>query len=186
MCIRDRQDPSDVLEGFLPWSPLSLARETALKRKLLASGGRPDDRAGGVIALKRVLDGKSPYAVPPPTDAISVEARRDSSHAPYADEDVNIEDEEGFEEELEEMNRMDGGLPLKGEDDGDNTLGNDALDLIDYFEYEDPCFDANEFKNNLQAESSDDDDGDDDGSEEQRVRKGHSNAFAALSLDGDE
>ena len=44
----------------------------------------------------------------------------------------------------------------------------------------------NEFKNNLQAESSDDDDGDDDGSEEQRVRKGHSNAFAALSLDGDE
>ena len=33
---------------------------------------------------------------------------------------------------------------------------------------------------------SDDDDGDDDGSEEQRVRKGHSNAFAALSLDGDE
>ena len=99
---------------------------------------------------------------------------------------MNIEDEEGFEEELEEMNRMDGGLPLKGEDDGDNTLGNDALDLIDYFEYEDPCFDANEFKNNLQAESSDDDDGDDDGSEEQRVRKGHSNAFAALSLDGDE
>ena len=184
--ILELRDPSDVLEGFLPWSPLSLARETALKRKLLASGGRPDDRAGGVIALKRVLDGKSPYAVPPPTDAISVEARRDSSHAPYADEDVNIEDEEGFEEELEEMNRMDGGLPLKGEDDGDNTLGNDALDLIDYFEYEDPCFDANEFKNNLQAESSDDDDGDDDGSEEQRVRKGHSNAFAALSLDGDE
>jgi ribosome biogenesis GTPase A len=186
--ILELRDPSDVLEGFLPWSPLSLARGTALKRKLLASGGRPDDRAGGVIALKRFLDGKSPYAVPPPTDAISVEARRDSSHAPYADEDLNIEDEEDFEEELEEMNRMDGGLPLKGEDDGDNTLGNDALDLIDYFEDEDPCFDdaPNEFKNNLQAESSDDDDGDDDGSEEHRVKKGPSNAFAALSLDGDE
>ena len=43
--VLELRDASDVLEGFLPWSPLSLARETALKRKLLVSGGRPDERA---------------------------------------------------------------------------------------------------------------------------------------------
>ena len=180
--VLELRDASDVVEGFLPWSPLSLARETALKRKLIVSGGRPDDRAGGVIALKRVLDGKLPYAVPPPVHIVSVKAKKDSCHAPFADEDVNVEHEEGFEEELEEMNRNDKGLPLGEDGDGD---AQDTLDLIDYFNDEDPCFDSVPSK----AEIGNDDDDDDDSEEDERnIRNaaGPSNAFAALSLDEDD
>ena len=181
--VLELRDASDVLEGFLPWSPLSLARETALKRKLLVSGGRPDDRAGGVIALKRVLDGKSPYAVPPPIDIVAIKARRDSAHAPFADEDVNIENEEGFEEELEEMNRNDNGLIL-AEDGGGGGGAHDALDLIDYFDDEDPCFDPAPKK--VDIKSNDDDSDESEGDERNSRKAGPSNAFAALSLDEDE
>ena len=180
--VLELRDASDVLEGFLPWSPLSLARETALKRKLLVSGGRPDDRAGGVIALKRVLDGKSPYAVPPPIDIVAIKARRDSAHAPFAGEDVNIENEEGFEEELEEMNRNDNGLILA--EDGGGGGAHDALDLIDYFDDEDPCFDPAPKK--VDIKSNDDDSDESEGDERNSRKAGPSNAFAALSLDEDE
>jgi ribosome biogenesis GTPase A len=179
--VLELRDASDVLEGFLPWSPLSLARETALKRKLLVSGGRPDDRAGGVIALKRVLDGKSPYAVPPPIDIVAIKARRDSAHAPFAGEDVNIENEEGFEEELEEMNRNDNGLIL-AEDGGGGA--HDALDLIDYFDDEDPCFDPAPKK--VDIKSNDDDSDESEGDERNSRKAGPSNAFAALSLEEDD
>ena len=181
--VLELRDASDVLEGFLPWSPLSLARETALKRKLLVSGGRPDDRAGGVIALKRVLDGKSPYAVPPPIDIVAIKARRDSAHAPFADEDVNIENEEGFEEELEEMNRNDNGLIL-AEDGGGGGGAHDALDLIDYFDDEDPCFDPAPKK--VDIKSNDDDSDESEGDERNSRKAGPSNAFAALSLEEDD
>ena len=180
--VLELRDASDVLEGFLPWSPLSLARETALKRKLLVSGGRPDDRAGGVIALKRVLDGKSPYAVPPPIDIVAIKARRDSAHAPFADEDVNIENEEGFGEELEEMNRNDNGLILA--EDGGGGGAHDALDLIDYFDDEDPCFDLAPKK--VDIKSNDDDSDESEGDERNSRKAGPSNAFAALSLDEDD
>ena len=180
--VLELRDASDVLEGFLPWSPLSLARETALKRKLLVSGGRPDDRAGGVIALKRVLDGKSPYAVPPPIDIVAIKARRDSAHAPFADEDVNIENEEGFEEELEEMNRNDNGLILA--EDGGGGGAHDALDLIDYFDDEDPCFDPAPKK--VGIKSNDDDSDESEGDERNSRKAGPSNAFAALSLEEDD
>ena len=180
--VLELRDASDVLEGFLPWSPLSLARETALKRKLLVSGGRPDDRAGGVIALKRVLDGKSPYAVPPPIDIVAIKARRDSAHAPFADEDVNIENEEGFEEELEEMNRNDNGLILA--EDGVGGGAHDALDLIDYFDDEDPCFDPAPKK--VDIKSNDDDSDESEGDERNSRKAGPSNAFAALSLEEDD
>jgi hypothetical protein len=180
--VLELRDASDVLEGFLPWSPLSLARETALKRKLLVSGGRPDDRAGGVIALKRVLDGKSPYAVPPPIDIVAIKARRDSAHAPFADEDVNIENEEGFEEELEEMNRNDNGLILA--EDGGGGGAHDALDLIDYFDDEDPCFDPAPKK--VDIKSNDDDSDESEGDERNSRKAGPSNAFAALSLEEDD
>ncbi len=180
--VLELRDASDVLEGFLPWSPLSLARETALKRKLLVSGGRPDDRAGGVIALKRVLDGKSPYAVPPPIDIVAIKARRDSAHAPFADEDVNIENEEGFEEELEEMNRNDNGLILA--EDGGGGGAHDALDLIDYFDDEDPCFDPAPKK--VDIKSNDDESDESEGDERNSRKAGPSNAFAALSLEEDD
>ena len=180
--VLELRDASDVLEGFLPWSPLSLARETALKRKLLVSGGRPDDRAGGVIALKRVLDGKSPYAVPPPIDIVAIKARRDSAHAPFAGEDVNIENEEGFEEELEEMNRNDNGLILA--EDGGGGGAHDALDLIDYFDDEDPCFDPAPKK--VDIKSNDDDSDESEGDERNSRKAGPSNAFAALSLEEDD
>lgn len=180
--VLELRDASDVLEGFLPWSPLSLARETALKRKLLVSGGRPDDRAGGVIALKRVLDGKSPYAVPPPIDIVAIKARRDSAHAPFADEDVNIENEEGFEGELEEMNRNDIGLILA--EDGGGGGAHDALDLIDYFDDEDPCFDPAPKK--VDIKSNDDDSDESEGDERNSRKAGPSNAFAALSLEEDD
>lgn len=180
--VLELRDASDVLEGFLPWSPLSLARETALKRKLLVSGGRPDDRAGGVIALKRVLDGKSPYAVPPPIDIVAIKARRDSAHAPFAGEDLNIENEEGFEEELEEMNRNDNGLILA--EDGGGGGAHDALDLIDYFDDEDPCFDPAPKK--VDIKSNDDDSDESEGDERNSRKAGPSNAFAALSLDEDD
>ena len=180
--VLELRDASDVLEGFLPWSPLSLARETALKRKLLVSGGRPDDRAGGVIGLKRVLDGKSPYAVPPPIDIVAIKARRDSAHAPFADEDVNIKNEEGFEEELEEMNRNDNGLILA--EDGGGGGAHDALDLIDYFDDEDPCFDPAPKK--VDIKSNDDESDESEGDERNSRKAGPSNAFAALSLDEDD
>ena len=180
--VLELRDASDVLEGFLPWSPLSLARETALKRKLLVSGGRPDDRAGGVIALKRVLDGKSPYAVPPPIDIVAIKARRDSAHAPFAGEDLNIENEEGFEGELEEMNRNDNGLILA--EDGGGGGAHDALDLIDYFDDEDPCFDPAPKK--VDIKSNDDDSDESEGDERNSRKAGPSNAFAALSLEEDD
>ena len=116
------------MDGFLPWSPLSIARETALKRKLLVSGGRPGDRAGGVIALERVLDGKSPYAVPPPEgEVVIIKARKDSSWAPF-DVSENVELEEGFEEELEEMNRNDNGFSAASAADNNAASGEDLVD----------------------------------------------------------
>jgi len=80
------------------------------------------------------------------------------------------------------MNRNDKGLPLGEDGDGD---AQDTLDLIDYFNDEDPCFDSVPSK----AEIGNDDDDDDDSEEDERnIRNaaGPSNAFAALSLDEDD
>ena len=95
---------------------------------------------------------------------------------------MNIENEEGFEEELEEMNRNDNGLILA--EDGGGGGAHDALDLIDYFDDEDPCFDPAPKK--VDIKSNDDDSDESEGDERNSRKAGPSNAFAALSLDEDD
>ena len=182
--ILELRDASDVLDGFLPWSPLSIARETALKRKLLVSGGRPDDRAGGVIALKRVLDGKSPYAVPPPEgEVVIIKARKDSSWAPF-DVSENVELEEGFEEELEEMNRNDNGFSAASAADNNAASGEDLVDYEQWTGDEDPCEVVTKKTTNLLVEEESDEEEEEEEEEIINiVRKKQTNAFAALSLD---
>ena len=65
--------PRDLLaeldgDGAPPWSPMSLARAYAETRGF-ARGGNPDTHTAGATILALVLDGRLPYAVPPPEGA---------------------------------------------------------------------------------------------------------------------
>ena len=59
---------SCVLGGAIPWSPMSLARAYG-KMRGFARGGETDARAAGLAILSLVLEGRLPYAVPPPEGA---------------------------------------------------------------------------------------------------------------------
>ena len=67
---------SYLLGGAVPWSPMSLARAYG-KMRGFTRGGATDTHAAGLAILSLVLEGRLPYAVPPPAGAPIVrEARR--------------------------------------------------------------------------------------------------------------
>mmetsp|Transcript_41817 Transcript_41817/g.91245 ORF Transcript_41817/g.91245 Transcript_41817/m.91245 type:complete len:569 (+) Transcript_41817:39-1745(+) len=59
-------DGIDSDEAFVPWSPMLLCAQYAVQRGLL-QGGRPDCMKAGMEILERVLEGRVPYAVRPPS-----------------------------------------------------------------------------------------------------------------------
>ena len=64
----DASMESYVLGGAVPWSPMSLARAYG-KMRGFARGGETDAHAAGLAILSLVLEGRLPYAVPPPAGA---------------------------------------------------------------------------------------------------------------------
>jgi hypothetical protein len=56
----------DVLNETLPWSPMSMLHQYAKVRGFAHRGGDPDEHAAGQTVLALVLEGRLPYAVPPP------------------------------------------------------------------------------------------------------------------------
>ena len=56
----------DVLNETLPWSPMSLLHQYAKVRGFAHRGGDPDEHTAGNTVLSLVLEGRLPYAVPPP------------------------------------------------------------------------------------------------------------------------
>jgi ribosome biogenesis GTPase A len=57
-----------LLGGAIPWSPMSLSRAYG-KMRGLTRGGETDAHAAGIAILSLVLEGRLPYAVPPPEGA---------------------------------------------------------------------------------------------------------------------
>ena len=66
----DENDVNDsyLLGGAVPWSPMSLARAYG-KMRGFTRGGATDTHAAGLAILSLVLEGRLPYAVPPPAGA---------------------------------------------------------------------------------------------------------------------
>ena len=55
----------DLLDQKIPWSPMSLCRAYG-KMRGFTRGGNPDTFTSGITILSLVLEGRLPYAVPPP------------------------------------------------------------------------------------------------------------------------
>ena len=59
---------NEDLLGEVPWSPMSLCHAYAKMRRF-TRGGNPDSHTAGQTILSLVLEGRLPYAAPPPTGA---------------------------------------------------------------------------------------------------------------------
>ena len=59
---------NEDLLGEVPWSPMSLCHAYA-KMRGFTRGGNPDSHTAGQTILSLVLEGRLPYAAPPPTGA---------------------------------------------------------------------------------------------------------------------
>jgi|TARA_B110000971_G_scaffold217574_1_gene254735 ribosome biogenesis GTPase A len=59
----------DLLGEQIPWSPMSLCRAYG-KMRGFTRGGNPDTHVAGVTILGLVLEGRLPYAVPPPEGVV--------------------------------------------------------------------------------------------------------------------
>ena len=94
----------DVLNETLPWSPMSMLHQYAKVRGFAHRGGDPDEHAAGQTVLALVLEGRLPYAVPPPhgdpVDGVHVGADGEpvsKAFDKYADPDAvgpDVSDEE--------------------------------------------------------------------------------------------
>ena len=117
----------------LPWSPMSLCHAFS-RRRGFVRGGSPDTALAGQTILSMVLDGKLPYAVPPP-DSTPVE-RQHTGTCGRIEEEKN-EGEEEEEEEGEEDEEEDGnGAVLNpfsalGIEDGDDSDDEDEQRGVD-------------------------------------------------------
>jgi ribosome biogenesis GTPase A len=72
-------------DHVVPWSPTLICAQYATQRGLVRYG-RPDCQAAGMEILTRVLEGRVPYSVVPPTNSLSDELR---------DRATGIEDSDG-------------------------------------------------------------------------------------------
>ena len=98
----------DLFGVELPWSPMSLTRGYA-KMRGFSRGGAPDTAAAGQTILSLVLDGRLPYAVPPPEGEPVVRVHIGVGGVPVGAEaegkgeeggdDEGVSEEEGEEEE---------------------------------------------------------------------------------------
>mmetsp|Transcript_71943 Transcript_71943/g.153792 ORF Transcript_71943/g.153792 Transcript_71943/m.153792 type:complete len:644 (+) Transcript_71943:104-2035(+) len=87
----DAQDGS----GPVPWSPMLLCAQYAMQRGL-TQGGRPDCHRAGMEILERVLEGRVPYVVHPPSSFSRPEehsGEREDSDSD-ADSDWQVDDAE--------------------------------------------------------------------------------------------
>jgi len=111
--------PSDVSVSeptqIVPWSPMLLCAQYAIQRGLVR-GGRPDCMRAGMEILERVIDGRVPYAVQPPSDGFHelasslsarCEAEEDGEDSDWQLDDADFESEDdnadGKDKDLLEM-----------------------------------------------------------------------------------
>uniref|UniRef100_A0A7S0FKX6 Guanine nucleotide-binding protein-like 1 n=1 Tax=Pyrodinium bahamense TaxID=73915 RepID=A0A7S0FKX6_9DINO len=88
--------------GPMPWSPMLICAQYAMQRGLV-KGGRPDCMQAGTEILQRVLEGRVPYRVRPPTSFTPLEPVADVAEDALADEDSDwLVDDEEYESEPEE------------------------------------------------------------------------------------
>lgn len=89
---------ADAETDPVPWSPMLLCAQLASQRGF-TQGGRPDVMKAGTEILERVLQGRVPYSVLPPSDKDlpnrPTTAAEDSEH----DSDWQAIDDEGFQSE---------------------------------------------------------------------------------------
>lgn len=85
-------------DGPLPWSPMLLCALYARQRGLVDSGG-PNCLKAGMEILERVLDGRVPYAVPPPDSFVDSSAQNWLPGAADSDNDSDwaVASDEGYE-----------------------------------------------------------------------------------------
>lgn len=86
-------------EGFVAWSPMLVCAQYAIQRGLRTSG-RPDCLKAGMEILERVLDGRVPYAVPPPESFNQVSTTSDDDAASDSGSDWQVD--EDYESEPDE------------------------------------------------------------------------------------
>jgi len=84
--------------GPVPWSPMLLCAMYASQRGFV-KGGQPDCLQAGMEILQRVLEGRVPYSVLPPSEHVQAAPREDAESD--ADSDWMIDDAE-YESEQEE------------------------------------------------------------------------------------
>jgi len=99
----------------LPWSPMLLCVQFAMQRGMAKSGG-PDTLRAGMEILERVLDGRVPYSVPPPTEFKRCDTDwglrgnpQDESDGDESDYQVDDNDYQSEEENAEARAKMDKG-----------------------------------------------------------------------------
>ncbi|CAK0889468.1 unnamed protein product [Prorocentrum cordatum] len=94
-------------DGTMPWSPMLLCAQYAIKRGFV-KGGAPNCMQAGMEILERVLDGRVPYCVKPGADPSKVEPAGPEDFSD-ADSDWQIDDAD-YESEPEEQLPDDVGL----------------------------------------------------------------------------
>jgi GTP-binding protein EngB required for normal cell division len=93
------------LEGgdFVPWSPMLICTQYASQRGLVRSG-RPDAMAAGMEILQRILDGRIPYSVKPPSPSAEDCARLGQAEDSDGEgSDWQIDDDEFQSEDEQEI-----------------------------------------------------------------------------------
>ena len=108
----------DLFDAALPWSPMSLCHQYG-KLRGFSRGGAPDEAAAGHAILSLVLDGRLPYATPPPegepvigvhigADGLPVAAAERAGSVPAVADAVDDEDEDEEDEDDEDDDDEDG------------------------------------------------------------------------------
>jgi len=94
-CLTEEVDGCDVV----PWSPMLICAQHATQRGLVRYG-RPDTTAAGMEILMRVLEGRVPYSVVPPTTSEIRAALEepDSEGSDWQIDDAHFESESEVDE----------------------------------------------------------------------------------------
>jgi len=82
----------------LPWSPMLLSVQYAQQRGLVKSGG-PDHLKAGMEILEKVLDGRLPYIVSPPSTCAFDAAKDEGEDGSDGDSDWQVDDDYESEKE---------------------------------------------------------------------------------------
>jgi len=97
-CLRLDLVEAEAETDLVPWSPMLVCAQLASQRGFI-QGGRPDVMKAGTEILERVLQGRVPYSVLPPSEKDLPNRAATTAAEASDDSDWQACDDEGFESE---------------------------------------------------------------------------------------